>query len=110
MAMGLGLAINNARAAMEAFLGVKSSFARTPKFKIESRRDDWRGKKYHWGSDLIPLLELALAGYFVGTVYYAVVMHIWGTIPFLLLFLAGYGFTGTASLLQRKKTTRSARW
>ncbi|MBI3949663.1 MAG: glycosyltransferase [Acidobacteria bacterium] len=109
MAMGIGLAINNARAALEVFLGVKSSFARTPKFRIESRKDDWRGKRYHWGSDLIPMAELALAIYFMGMVHYAVVMEIWGTIPFLLLFLIGYGFTGTASLIQSKKVARSVR-
>lgn len=109
MAMGIGMAINNARAAMEAFLGVKSAFARTPKFKIESRRDEWRSKKYQWGSDLIPMVELALAVYFIGVVHYAVVMHIWGTIPFLLLFLIGYGFTGLVSLTQGRQKARLIR-
>ena len=109
MAIGIGMAISNTRAALEAFLGVRSSFARTPKFKIESRRDDWRGKKYRWGNDLIPLAELALAVYFVGTVYYAVDMHIWGTIPFLLLFLIGYAFTGLVSLAQGHQRARLVR-
>jgi cellulose synthase/poly-beta-1,6-N-acetylglucosamine synthase-like glycosyltransferase len=109
MAIGIGMAINNARAALEAFLGVKTAFARTPKFKIESRRDDWRSKKYQWGNDLIPMVELALAVYFIGVVHYAVVMHIWGTIPFLLLFLIGYGFTGLVSLAQGRQKARLIR-
>lgn len=103
MAVGIGMAMNNARAALEAFLGVETAFARTPKFRIESRQDEWRGKKYRWGSDLIPLLELLLAAYFVGVIHYAIVMHIWGTIPFLLLFLIGYGFTGLISLIQGRQ-------
>ncbi len=109
MAMGIGLAINNTRAALEAFFGVRSSFARTPKFKIESPGDDWRGKKYRWSNDLIPLIELALAIYFIGVVYYAVDMEIWGTIPFLLLFLVGYGFTGLVSLGQGRGKARVTR-
>ncbi|MBI4470392.1 MAG: glycosyltransferase [Acidobacteria bacterium] len=108
MAMGLGMAINNARAAIEAFLGIKSAFARTPKFKIESRRDDWRRKRYGFRSDLVPLLELALAAYFIGVIYYALTTEIYGTIPFLLLFLAGYGYTGLLSLSQSRMKSRRA--
>jgi cellulose synthase/poly-beta-1,6-N-acetylglucosamine synthase-like glycosyltransferase len=109
MSMGIGLSFNNARAALEAFFNVRSAFARTPKLKIESRRDQWRGKKYTFGSDFIPLLEIALAVYFVGVIHYAVTMHIWGTIPFLCLFLIGYGFTGVASLVQGRRAARSIR-
>lgn len=108
MALGLGMAINNARAVVEVLLGRRSAFARTPKLKIESRRDEWRGKKYLFGNDLISLAELGLAFYFVGTVAYAVKMHIWGTIPFLLLFLLGYGFTGTVSLAQGQRLAHLA--
>jgi cellulose synthase/poly-beta-1,6-N-acetylglucosamine synthase-like glycosyltransferase len=103
MATGLGLAINNTRAVLAALFKARTGFARTPKFKIESRRDDWRGKKYTFGSDLIPVFELV---YFVGTVYYAVTIHIWGTIPFLFLFLTGYGFTGVMSLIQGRGVPR----
>lgn len=103
MSIGIGMAINNTRAVLEAFLGIRSAFARTPKYRIESRRDDWRGKKYRWRSDFIPLIELGLAVYFIGVVYYAVTMGIWGTVPFLLLFLIGYGLTGLVSLAQGRR-------
>jgi cellulose synthase/poly-beta-1,6-N-acetylglucosamine synthase-like glycosyltransferase len=109
MALGLGMAFNNARAALEALFKVRTAFARTPKFKIESRRDEWRSKKYKFGADLIPLFELTLAVYFVGVIYYAIVMRIWGTIPFLFLFLIGYGFTGVMSLIQGKGASRPVR-
>ncbi len=108
MAMGLGMAINNARAAVEALFRINSSFSRTPKFKIESRTDDWRQKRYKFRTDLAPLLELALAFYFVVVVYYAATTEIYGTIPFLLLFLSGYGYTGLLSIAQGRLAPRHA--
>lgn len=109
MAIGIGLSLNNARAALEAFLGVRSPFARTPKFRIESKRDQWRGKKYTFRHDAIPFVELALALYFVCVILYAARMQIYGTIPFLLLFLMGYALAGAFSLIQgRAVAPRSA--
>jgi len=108
MAMGIGLALNNARAALEAFLGVRSSFARTPKFKIESKRDEWTSKKYTFRHDLAPFFELALALYFIGVVWYAIRTGIYGTIPFLLLFLFGYGVTGMFSIIQGRAVARAS--
>jgi len=107
MAMGIGLALNNARAALEAFLGVRSPFARTPKFRIESKRDEWKSKKYTFRHDLLPVFELALAIYFVFVIAYAVRMRIYGTVPFLLLFWLGYGITGALSVVQGRAVARA---
>jgi cellulose synthase/poly-beta-1,6-N-acetylglucosamine synthase-like glycosyltransferase len=107
MAMGIGLALNNARAALEAFLGVRSPFARTPKFKIESKRDEWKSKKYTFRHDLLPVFELALAIYFIFVIAYAVRMRIYGTVPFLLLFWLGYGITGALSVVQGRAVARA---
>lgn len=107
MAVGIGLALNNALAVVEAMLGVRSAFARTPKFRIESRRDEWRNKKYIFGHDLMPLVELMLAVYFVFVVSYAVHIRIYGTIPFLLLFLIGYGMTGLISVAHGRAAMRT---
>jgi len=107
MAMGIGLALNNARAALEAFLGVRSPFARTPKFRIESKRDEWKSKKYTFRHDLLPVFELALAIYFIFVIAYAVRMRIYGTVPFLLLFWLGYGITGALSVVQGRAVARA---
>lgn len=107
MAMGIGLAINNAWAVLQALFGVQTAFARTPKYKIESRRDEWRSKRYRFRYDLMPVIELMLACYFVFVVYYAFTTEIYGTIPFLFLFLIGYGFTGIASISQGRATAGS---
>jgi len=46
MSIGIGLAVNNARAVIEALSGKETEFARTPKYGIEAAGDDWSDKKY----------------------------------------------------------------
>lgn len=101
MGLGIGLAFSNARAVLEALLGVKSEFVRTPKYRVEKTDDEsWKRKKYKRKHGWLPLLELSFAIYFVFAIAYAVRMHMWGPIFFLLLFFFGYGYMGTLSLLQ----------
>ncbi|HEY6121562.1 MAG TPA: glycosyltransferase [Pyrinomonadaceae bacterium] len=101
MALGIGLAFSNARAVFEALFGVKTEFVRTPKYRVEQTHDEtWKGKKYKRKRGLLPLLELAFAVYFVLGIAYATRLHMWGTIPFLLLFCFGFGYMGVMSLLQ----------
>lgn len=101
MGLGIGLAFSNARAVIEALAGVKSDFVRTPKYRVEKTDDEsWKRKKYKRKHGWLPLLELGFAFYFVLAIGYAVRMHMWGPIAFLLLFLFGYGYMGIMSLLQ----------
>ncbi|HEY0322075.1 MAG TPA: glycosyltransferase [Pyrinomonadaceae bacterium] len=101
MALGIGLAFSNARAVLEAMVGLKSEFVRTPKYRVEEATDEtWKRKKYKRKGGLLPLFELGLAFYFLLAIAYAVRMHMWGTIPFLFLFLFGYGYMGVMSILQ----------
>jgi cellulose synthase/poly-beta-1,6-N-acetylglucosamine synthase-like glycosyltransferase len=101
MGLGIGLAFSNARAVLEALVGVKSEFVRTPKYSVENTHDEsWKRKKYKRKHGWLPLLELSFAIYFVFAIVYAIKMHMWGPIAFLLLFCFGYGYMGTMSLLQ----------
>ena len=101
MAIGIGLAFSNARAVLEALLGIKSEFVRTPKYKVERTSDaTWKRKKYRRKRGLLPLLELSFALYFLLAMLYATHMGLWGTIPFLTLFFFGYAYIGTMSLVQ----------
>jgi len=101
MGLGIGLAFSNARAVIEALAGVKSDFVRTPKYRVEKTDDEsWKRKKYKRKHGWLPLLELGFAFYFVLAIGYAVRMHMWGPIAFLMLFLFGYGYMGMMSLLQ----------
>src|SRR5229473_644825 len=101
MALGLGLAFSNARAVLEALLGIKSDFVRTPKYRVEQTNDGtWKKKKYRRKRGLLPLLELSFSIYFLLAIMYAGHMHMWGTVPFLCLFRFGFGYMGMMSLVQ----------
>ena len=101
MALGIGLAFSNARAVLEALLGVKTEFVRTPKYQVEDTADEtWKRKKYKRKRGLLPLLELGFAFYFLMAIAYAIRLHMWGTIPFLFLFFFGFAYMGVMSILQ----------
>jgi hypothetical protein len=112
MALGIGLAFSNARAVLEALLGVKTEFVRTPKYRVEDTADaTWKRKKYKRKRGLLPLLELSFAIYFLLAIIYSINLHMWGTIPFLTLFFFGFGYMGLMSLLQTASGKRiSAFW
>lgn len=101
MALGIGLAFSNARAVLEALLGIKTEFVRTPKYRVEETRDaTWKKKKYRRKRGLLPILELSFALYFLLAIAYSGRLHMWGTIPFLLLFFFGFAYMGVMSILQ----------
>ncbi|HUE81228.1 MAG TPA: glycosyltransferase [Pyrinomonadaceae bacterium] len=101
MALGIGLAFSNARAVLEAVLGVKTDFIRTPKYRVEATNDEtWKRKKYKRKRGLLPLLELSFSLYFLLAIMYSARLRMWGTIPFLFLFFFGFGYMGMMSLLQ----------
>jgi cellulose synthase/poly-beta-1,6-N-acetylglucosamine synthase-like glycosyltransferase len=109
MGLGIGLAFSNARAVLEALVGVKSEFVRTPKYRVEETSDaTWKRKKYRRKRGLLPLLELSFAVYFLLAILYSARLHMWGTIPFLLLFFFGFGYMGLMSLLQTASGKRLA--
>ena len=101
MSIGIGLSVNNTRAVLEALFRKESEFARTPKYGIERDSDEWAGKKYHQTVGVQALIELALGLYFTGTVFYALINQIYGTLPFLMLFQIGFLYTGLLSILQQ---------
>ncbi|MGH9581238.1 MAG: glycosyltransferase family 2 protein, partial [Terriglobales bacterium] len=100
MALGIGLTVTNSRAVLEALLGIQSSFKRTPKYNVESKQDRVRSAKYRWRLGWVPWLEMLIGAYFALTVYYAVDNENYITVPFLVLFVLGYWYTGLMSLLQ----------
>jgi len=100
MALGVGLTITNTKAVIEALIGKESTFARTPKYQVVSKKDKVRTAKYRKRLGWVPWLELIIGGYFALMVYYAVQNENYVTVPFLLLFVVGYWCTGLMSLLQ----------
>jgi cellulose synthase/poly-beta-1,6-N-acetylglucosamine synthase-like glycosyltransferase len=100
MATGIGISVRNAQAVIEAMLGRKSEFARTAKFKIEGKTGSFASKKYRNKAGWMPYFEVALGLYFALTVVYAFLNENYPTVPFLLLFVWGYLYTGFMSLGQ----------
>ena len=100
MALGVGLTITNTKAVMEALFGVQSAFARTPKYRVNKKGEKSQAKKYRKRLGIIPWIELAIGCYFALTVWYAVSTENFFTVPFLVLFVFGYWYTGLLSLLQ----------
>ncbi len=100
MALGIGLTITNTRAVLEALVGKQTAFARTPKYRVESKKDKIAAAKYRKRLGWVPWLEMLVGTYFALTVYYAIDNENYITVPFLLLFVIGYWCTGLMSLLQ----------
>ncbi len=101
MALGIGLTLTNSKAVIEALVGHKTAFARTPKYRVVSKEDKGvAAKKYRKRLGWIPYLELLVGTYFAMTVWYAIANENFITVPFLVLFVFGYWYTGLMSLLQ----------
>jgi cellulose synthase/poly-beta-1,6-N-acetylglucosamine synthase-like glycosyltransferase len=100
MALGVGLTITNTKAVLEALVGHKSAFARTPKYRVSAKGEKSQAKVYRKRLGIVPWIELAIGCYFAATVWYAVTTENYFTVPFLLLFVLGYWYTGLLSLLQ----------
>jgi cellulose synthase/poly-beta-1,6-N-acetylglucosamine synthase-like glycosyltransferase len=100
MATGIGISVRNAQAVLEALVGKKSEFARTPKFRIEGKKGSFATKAYRNKAGWMPYAEVFLGVYFLFTVVYAVLNENYATVPFLILFVWGYLYTGFMSLGQ----------
>jgi len=104
MAVGIGIAISNARAVLEAIVGHQSAFVRTPKYNRPATAIDKPASLARF----IPVpsaaigstaLELAMAGYMVACLALALThRNSIMSLPFLLLFAAGYLYVGLWSL------------
>lgn len=100
MALGIGLTLTNSKAVLEALFGIKSSFKRTPKYRVAKRGEKSQAAKYRKRLGIVPWIELAIGSYFALTIWYAIANGNYFTVPFLFLFFMGYWYTGLLSLLQ----------
>ncbi|HVV15705.1 MAG TPA: glycosyltransferase [Polyangia bacterium] len=100
MAIGIGLCVNQSRAVLEALAGRETEFVRTPKHGIRGKLENWSGKKYRAAKSLTPFIELGLAAYFVVAIAVALQHRHYISVPFLLLFLWGFGYVGWGSVWQ----------
>ncbi len=104
MAVGVALTVINTRAVMEALFGVTTGFVRTPKYAIGDRTVNLEHKKYRRRSGLLPYIEIAIGTYFVLMIVFAIDTYNFFSIPFLLLFVAGYYWAGWGTLYQEQQS------
>ncbi|MFQ5583018.1 MAG: glycosyltransferase family 2 protein, partial [Calditrichia bacterium] len=98
MSLGIGLSLNNGRAALEAILGHSSDFKRTPKFCIEGRTGTWKKKVYRTKKSYIFYLELFFASYFTYGMVYFLSKGLFLSLPFFFLFQFGFFYLALSSL------------
>ena len=97
MAVGMSLCINNTRAVIEGLVGHESGFLRTPKYGVTGSQAQNQPRKYSSRWTLLSLGELGMALYFAVALYYAWTTGLYLGLPFLLLFHAGFLYTGLLS-------------
>ena len=100
MAIGMSLCINNTRAVLEGLIGHQSEFLRTPKYGLTGRKNHSPDRKYTSRWTFLSLGELGMALYFAIAFYRAWSTGLYLGLPFLLLFLIGFLYTGVLSSTQ----------
>ncbi len=100
MSLGIGLSVSNSKAVLEAVFNRKTEFKRTPKYKIEKKKDRWLGKKYRGEINILVIIELLLGIYFTFNIYFAYINKIYVSIPFLMIFQVGYFYVAFLSIFQ----------
>jgi len=122
MSVGIGIALNNAIACIEALLGHKSEFVRTPKYNVVHQKNakapPAKSTKKVGKIIAIPslskwtvLIEFAFGIYMLQCTYFAI-NHGWRAavcIPFLLIFATGYLYVGFSSAIVHYKTWQQKR-
>jgi hypothetical protein len=94
MAVGIGISINNARAAVAGLFRGETEFRRTPKYALATEGgSELATRRYRARRGFDTWIELALGLYFVGLVVAALANGLWGAVPFLALFAFGFLYT-----------------
>ncbi|GIW23637.1 MAG: glycosyl transferase [Candidatus Sericytochromatia bacterium] len=100
MMIGTGIAISNTKAFLEALIGKASSFQRTPKYRIESKKDAvFVRNKYIQSIDPLIVLEILFFIYCSLTAYYAYINHKYLIIPFMIIYAAGFFYVVYLSVI-----------
>ena len=91
---GTGIAVSNAKAVIEALIGHKSEFVRTPK------KGDRSQIQYRVRSNWTAIFEIGLGSYCATALVFCLLSQNHFIIPFLLIFSLGFLYVGFLTLLQ----------
>jgi len=109
MAVGIGIAFNNAIAALDGFFGQTGEFVRTPKFGDAAQvSGDWRTRlgafqlKQNWQAWLDLIMALYLTGCAVALLFFdRWFERVSMALPFLLIFIVGYFYVAFQTFYTR---------
>jgi cellulose synthase/poly-beta-1,6-N-acetylglucosamine synthase-like glycosyltransferase len=100
LALATGMSVNNSLGVLEALSRRGGEFTRTPKTGsgASSPAPSARRVRFRPTKLLLPVLEILFALYFGYCVWNAGILRQWMSIPFLLMFLAGFLYVAWTSL------------
>ncbi|MGB1040039.1 MAG: cellulose synthase family protein [Flavobacteriales bacterium] len=92
LSFSMGLSFHNSIAVLEGYVGKKSPFIRTPKFSLDKKTGNWKGKKYSktkikW----VTIVEGLLCGYFIYGMSLCFSWGDYGMLPFFFMLSLGFG-------------------
>jgi hypothetical protein len=91
LVVSMGLSLSNTIAVIEGYLGIKSSFVRTPKFNV-AVKSEFKGNKYDKKSiSILTIGEGLLFVLFAFTAINRAIYQDLGMVPFHLMLAIGYG-------------------
>ncbi|MEY4861128.1 MAG: hypothetical protein RL059_827 [Bacteroidota bacterium] len=102
LTVSMALSLSNAVAVIEGYLGIKSSFVRTPKFNV-SKKAEFQGNKYDKKSlSITNIMEGILMVVFGFTAINRAIYGDFGMVPFHLMLTIGYGVIFFSTLKERR--------
>ncbi len=117
MAVGIGIAFNNAVAAIDGFMGRSGEFVRTPKFgdAMHATGETWRNrlKTFRPKANWKVWCELGMGLYLLGCGLFMLSFDNWYervsmAFPFLAIFILGYFYVAYQTLHSQWVTSRAA--
>jgi len=100
MLLGTGLTVNNTLAVFQGFRQQGGAFLRTPKFNVDQGHRQWQHSGYQLPLQPMVMGELFFCIYAIATIFVAYTRGHQGTIPFLLIYAAGFGLMVGVELWQ----------
>jgi cellulose synthase/poly-beta-1,6-N-acetylglucosamine synthase-like glycosyltransferase len=101
-----GISWSTSRGVWQGLTRWGGTFRRTPKFRLEGRGGRWADSTYRLLPDGMIIGEVFLMLYALATVWIAWTRHQVGAIPFLLLFVFGFGIVAGSGVLQALRRLR----
>lgn len=109
--IGTGIAVSNTKAWLEAVMGKKSGFVRTPKLRLESLKDrlSERVKYNSLKFDKLALLEFLMGSYALLIIAASIWADKMFVIPFMALYAAGFFYVSFFTVWDAVQTAMAKR-